>query len=122
MANKSTIDIGIQKLAMSLVNGDRKDALSIIRTRLGEPFENEYLELVWKGWERALLRQEADALIFQLINGLDINEVRKIHLDLKKKKSEVLIRDHSQKELSKYYIDSWVDLLEIYSNNCKDKQ
>ena len=122
MAAKNSIDVRIQKLAKLLTEGNKKGALSTIRSRLSEPFDNPTQQRVWKGWERALNRQESNALIHQLITGLDYPDAKKAYQDLKRKRSEILIRDHTQTDLSKNYIDTWVDLLEIYCNIRQDKQ
>lgn len=121
MSSGKSIDITIQKLAKHLSDGNRKNSMSVIRSRLSKPFENETIERVWKGWERALNRQETNALIFQLLNGIETSEVKKIYQDMKKKKKELLVRDHAQIDLSKNYIATWVSLLEIYCNICQDK-
>ncbi|NHK32256.1 MAG: hypothetical protein FK730_12945 [Asgard group archaeon] len=121
MANKASIDLEIQKLAKILIDGDRKKALSIIRSRLNQPFDNIYQQMVWKGWERALNRQENNALIYQMLTEITPKDARRAHLDLKKKKSEILIRDHTQTDLSKHYLTTWVSLLEIYCNMIQDE-
>ena len=95
--------------------------MSIIRSRLSKPFESETQKLVWKGRERALNRQENNALIYQLLNGMEFSIVKKIHQDMRRKKSEILIRDHTQTNLSNNYIATWVSLLEIYCNIRQDK-
>ncbi|MHA1210913.1 MAG: hypothetical protein ACTSSH_00495 [Candidatus Heimdallarchaeota archaeon] len=122
MADKGTVDMQIQKLAKQLTEGNRKGALSTVRSRLNDPFNNSSLRRVWKGWERALYRQENNALIHQLLNGLPYQDAKKAHQDLKRKKTEILTRDHAQTDLSKYFIATWVSLLEIYCNICQDKQ
>jgi hypothetical protein len=121
MSAEPAIELVIQKLAKSLHKGDRRKALSIIRDHLKKPFENGYEQLVWKGWERALNRQENNALIFQMLNDLSPKEAKKTHQDLKKKRTEILTRDHTQTDLSKHYISTWVSLLEIYCNLLQDK-
>lgn len=121
MADKASIDLNIQELAKILIDGDRRKALSIIRSRLNQPFDNMYQQMVWKGWERALNRQENNALIFQMLTEITPKDAKRAHQDLKKKKSEILIRDHTQTDLSKYYLTTWVSLLEIYSNMIQDK-
>jgi hypothetical protein len=118
----STIDLTIQKLAKSLVTGDRRKALSIIRSQLNEPFDDDYEHLVWKGWERALNRQENNALIYQMLTDIEPKIAKKVHQDLKKKRTEILTRDHTKEELSKYYIKTWISLLEIYCNIIQDKK
>ena len=105
----------LQTLAQSLVEGNRKNALSLIRKRLNEPFPSEYEMLVWKGWERALHRQESMSLIFQLLNGLSVKDAKAALKDIKRKKTEILIRDHTQTELSKQYLHNWALLLDFYS-------
>ena len=112
--SKSKIDPEIQKLAEALAKGDRRKALSIVRSRLNKPFTCEFHQHVWSGWERGLNRQEVDSLIVDLLNDLPEKDLKKTFADLKKKRSEILIRDHTQKDLSKFYLDSWVDLLEAY--------
>ena len=117
MANKKDSSANIQQLASFLFEGDRKKALSHIRNRLNQPFNesvSQYQEIVWRGWERALNRQESDSLIFQLLNGLPEEEANKNFKDMKKKKTEILIRDHTQIDLSKIYLGNWVTLLEYY--------
>jgi len=122
MSNTEAIDYAIHKLAKCLIERDRKKALSIIRSRLNKPFDNQAQQFVWKGWERALNRQEDYALIFQMLNGIEFSEIKKIYQDMKRKKSEILLRDHTQIELSKNYLPTWISLLEIYCNICQDKQ
>ena len=122
MSSKQTNDPALIKLAENLSKGNKKGALSAIRSRLNSPFANYYQQIVWKGWERALNRDETNALIFQLLNGLTVSEAKKAHQDLKKKKAEILIRDHTQTDLSKHYISSWVSLLEIYCDIHQEKQ
>ena len=122
VAEKKAGDLSIQKLAENLASGDKKGALSAIRSRLNGEFEDSYQQLVWEGWRRALERDEPSALIFQLLNGLDDDQVSKTYQDMKKKRSEILIRDHTQTDLSNYYIKTWVTLLEIYCNVCQEKQ
>jgi hypothetical protein len=117
---KASIDLEIQKLAKLLIEGDRKKALSAIRSRLNQPFDNISQQMVWKGWERALNRQENNALIYQMLTEITPKDAKRAHLDLKKKKSEILIRDHTQTDLSKYYLTTWVSLLEIYCNMIQD--
>ena len=122
MSEKTIIDTKIQNLAKSLLSGDKKAALTNITSRLNEPFEHEFEHLFWRGLERALIREENDALICQLLKGLKCTDAKKIYYDLKKKKSEILIRDHCQTNLSKFYLQNWVSLLEIYCELCLDKQ
>ncbi|NHJ47413.1 MAG: hypothetical protein FK733_06480 [Asgard group archaeon] len=121
MSSEPAIDLVIQKLAKSLFEGDRRKALSIIRSQLNKPFDNGYEQLVWKGWERAINRQEGNALICQMLNQLSPKDAKRAHQDLKKKRTEVLTRDHTQIDLSKHYISTWVSLLEIYCNLLQDK-
>jgi len=122
VSEKKAVSPSIVQLAENLVNGNKKGALSIIRSRLNREFKDYYHQLVWEGWKRALEREESSALIFQLLNGLDDELVKKSYLDMKKKSSEILVRDHTQIDLSKYYIKTWVSLLEIYSNIRQEKQ
>ncbi|NHJ05286.1 MAG: hypothetical protein EAX90_10710 [Candidatus Heimdallarchaeota archaeon] len=123
MSNSKVSSDEIKKLATYLSEGDRKGALALIRSRLNEPFdesEGEYQMIVWRGWERAINRQENEALIYQMLNGLSSKAADEAFKDLKKKKTEILIRDHTQIELSKVYLSSWVTLLEHYYALCKD--
>ena len=122
MTTKITSDINIRKLAENLSEGNKKGALSTIRSRLNGEFQDDYQRLVWDGWTRALEREEPSSLIFQLLNGLDDEQARISYQDIKKKKNELLIRDHTQTALSKYYITTWITLLEIYCNICQEKQ
>ncbi len=122
MSNKKTSNPSLIKLAENLSKGNKKGALSAIRFRLSSSFANYYQHIVWKGWERALNRDEPNALIFQLLNGLAYNDAKRTFQDLKKKKAEILIRDHTQTDLSKHYISSWVSLLEIYCDIHQEKQ
>jgi len=119
---KITSDMSIKKLAENLSEGNKKAALSTIRSRLHGEFEDNYQQLVWEGFKRALERDEPNSLIFQLLNGLDDTEVKITYQDIKKKKHEILIRDHTQTTLSKYYITTWISLLDIYCNICQAKQ
>ncbi len=112
--------LDLQTLAKTLVSKDRKKALSFIRKRLNKTFNNEYEHLVWKGWERALNRKESMSLIYKLVNGMTAKDAKKAFQDLKKKRSEILIRDHTQIELSKQYIHQWVQLLGFYSEFCSE--
>ncbi|HUU79073.1 MAG TPA: hypothetical protein VMX55_12065 [candidate division Zixibacteria bacterium] len=123
MSNSKVSSDDIKKLATYLSNGDRKGALSLIRSRLNEPIdesEGEYEIIVWRGWERAINRQENEALVYQMLNGLSSKVADEAFKDLRKKKTEILIRDHTQTELSKVYLSSWVTLLEHYCALCKD--
>lgn len=122
MTTKITSDINIRKLAENLSEGNKKGALSTIRSRLNGEFQDDYQRLVWDGWKRALEREEPSSLIFQLLNGLDDEQARISYQDIKKKRNELLIRDHTQTALSKYYITTWITLLEIYCNICQGKQ
>lgn len=122
MTAKITGDSSIRILAENLSEGNKKGALSTIRSRLNGEFQNNYQQLVWEGWKRALEREEPSSLIFQLLNGLDDDQAKISYQDIKKKKNEILIRDHTQTTLSKYYITTWVSLLEIYCNICQEKQ
>jgi len=119
---KITGDLSIRKLAENLSEGNKKGALSTIRSRLSGEFQDDYQQLVWEGWKRALEREEPSSLIFQLLNGLEDDQAKISYQDIKKKKNEILIRDHTQTTLSKYYITTWVSLLEIYCNICQEKQ
>jgi len=119
---KITGDLSIRKLAENLSEGNKKGALSTIRSRLSDEFQDDYQQLVWEGWKRALEREEPSSLIFQLLNGLEDDQAKISYQDIKKKKNEILIRDHTQTALSKYYITTWVSLLEIYCNICQEKQ
>jgi len=119
---KITGDLSIRKLAENLSEGNKKGALSTIRSRLNGEFENNYQQLVWEGWKRALERDEPSSLIFQLLNGLEDDQAKITFQDIKKKKQEILIRDHTQTALSKYYITTWISLLDIYCNICQEKQ
>lgn len=110
----------LHSLAETLAQGDRKKALSFIRKRLNYSFNNDYEQLVWKGWERALNRQESMSLIYQLVNGMTAKDAKKTFQDLKKKRTEILIRDHTQTELSKHYIHQWVQLLGYYCEFCSE--
>ena len=110
----------LQILAETLAHRDRKKALSFIRKRLQNSFNSEYEQLAWKGWERALHRQESMSLIFQLVNGMSAKDAKKAFQDLKKKRTEILIRDHTQTELSKQYIHQWVQLLGFYCEFCSE--
>ncbi|NHJ32200.1 MAG: hypothetical protein FK732_05010 [Asgard group archaeon] len=121
MAEKKAGDASIIKLAENLASGNKKGALSAIRSRLSGEFKDKYQQLVWEGWKRALEREEPNALIFQLLDGLDDAQVNKSYQDMKKKGSEILIRDYTQTNLSKHYIKTWVSLLEIYCNICQEK-
>ncbi|MFW9922003.1 MAG: hypothetical protein ACFFDW_01815 [Candidatus Thorarchaeota archaeon] len=114
MASSQNNDSEIQELAKSLIEKDRKKALSIIRQRLNASFDVEYEMLVWKGWERALNRQENSALISRLVDGIPEDDAKEIFKDLKRQKTEILIRDHTQTDLSKHYISNWLKLLEYY--------
>ncbi|NPE06704.1 MAG: hypothetical protein GNW80_00340 [Asgard group archaeon] len=122
MTAKISGDSSIRILAENLSEGNKKGALSTIRSRLNGEFQNNYQQLVWEGWKRALEREEPSSLIFQLLNGLDNDQAKISYQDIKKKKNEILIRDHTQTTLSKYYITTWVSLLEIYCNICQEKQ
>ncbi|MCE7746199.1 MAG: hypothetical protein GPJ52_13800 [Candidatus Heimdallarchaeota archaeon] len=122
MTAKITGDLSIRKLAENLSEGNKKGALSTIRSRLSGEFQDDYQQLVWEGWKRALEREEPSSLIFQLLNGLEDDQAKISYQDIKKKKNEILIRDHTQTTLSKYYITTWVSLLEIYCNICQEKQ
>ena len=122
MTAKISGDSSIRILAENLSEGNKKGALSTIRSRLNGEFQNNYQQLVWEGWKRALEREEPSSLIFQLLNGLDNYQAKISYQDIKKKKNEILIRDHTQTTLSKYYITTWVSLLEIYCNICQEKQ
>jgi len=119
---KITGDLSIRKLAENLSEGNKKGALSTIRSRLNGEFQDNYQQLVWEGWKRALDREEPSSLIFQLLNGLDDDQAKISYQDIKKKKNEILVRDHTQTTLSKFYITTWVSLLEIYCNICQEKQ
>jgi hypothetical protein len=121
MANKEVTTKALEQLAKKLLAGDRKGSISVIRNLASSTDgENAYLTGVWKGMERGLQRKENDSLIFQLLTGLPKKEATKNFQDLKKKKSEILVRDHTQKDLSKFYIQTWVTLLEFYCANCPD--
>lgn len=122
MTAKITGDLSIRKLAEDLSEGNKKGALSTIRSRLNGEFQDNYQQLVWEGWKRALDREEPSSLIFQLLNGLDDDQAKISYQDIKKKKNEILVRDHTQTTLSKFYITTWVSLLEIYCNICQEKQ
>ncbi len=122
MTAKITGDLSIRKLAENLSEGNKKGALSTIRSRLSDEFQDDYQQFVWEGWKRALEREEPSSLIFQLLNGLEDDQAKISYQDIKKKKNEILIRDHTQTTLSKYYITTWVSLLEIYCNICQEKQ
>ena len=122
MAEKKAGDASMIKLAENLASGNKKGALSAIRSRLHGEFQDKYQQLVWEGWKRALEREEPSALIFQLLDGLDDTHVKKAYQDMKKKRNEILVRDHTQTDLSKFYIKTWVSLLEIYCNICQEKQ
>ncbi len=122
MTAKITGDLSIRKLAENLSEGNKKGALSTIRSRLNGEFQDNYQQLVWEGWKRALDREEPSSLIFQLLNGLDDDQAKISYQDIKKKKNEILVRDHTQTTLSKFYITTWVSLLEIYCNICQEKQ
>lgn len=104
MTAKITGDLSIRKLAENLSEGNKKGALSTIRSRLSGEFQDDYQQLVWEGWKRALEREEPSSLIFQLLNGLEDDQAKISYQDIKKKKNEILIRDHTQTTLSKYYI------------------
>jgi len=120
MASKEVTTKALEQLAKKLLAGDRKGAVSIIRNIASSTGENAYLTGVWKGMERGLQRKENDSLIFQLLAGLPKKEAIKNYQDLKKKRSEILVRDHTQKDLSRFYIQTWVTLLEFYCTNCPD--
>lgn len=120
MANSKGQEAELQQLAQYLIDGDRKNALSFVRKRLSDPFDDEYQMLLWNGWERALNRQEAEALIVQLLNGMATEDAKKAHKDLRKKRTELLIRDHTQTELSKKYIGEWAKLLDFYCELCEE--
>jgi hypothetical protein len=122
VAEKKAGDQSLVKLAENLVSGNKKGALSAIRSRLHDEFSDDYQQLVWEGWKRALEREEPSALIFQLLDGLEDEQVKESFQDMKKKSTEILVRDHTQKDLSKYYLKTWVSLLEIYSNIRQEKQ
>ena len=119
MSSKDATNAAIEKLAKALIAGKKKESISVIRNMISSTSENAYLNGVWKGMERALQREESDALIFQMLTGLPKKDATKTFQDLKKKKSEILVRDHTQKDLSKFYIQTWVKLLEFYCANCK---
>ncbi len=112
----------IQTLAKYLAEGNKKDALSLIRSKLASESDDTPQLLVWKGWERALNRQEINSLIYQLLIGMPLKEAKKAHSDLKRKKTEILTRDYTQTDLSTNYLPLWVSLLEIYCNVHKDNQ
>ena len=122
MTAKVTGDTSIRKLAENLSEGNKKGALSTIRSRLNGEFQDNYQQLVWEGWKRALERDEPSSLIFQLLNGLEDDQVKITYQDIKKKKQEILIRDHTQTTLSKFYLTTWISLLDIYCNICQEKQ
>ena len=119
MSSKDATNAEIEKLAKQLVAGNKKESIAIIRN-IASSTDNAYLNGVWKGMERGLQREESDSLIFQLLRGMSKKDATKIFQDLKKKKSEILVRDHTQQDLSKYYIHTWAKLLEFYCENCKD--
>lgn len=121
MTAKVTGDTSIRKLAENLSEGNKKGALSTIRSRLNGEFQDNYQQLVWEGWKRALERDEPSSLIFQLLNGLEDDQVKITYQDIKKKKQEILIRDHTQTTLSKFYLTTWISLLDIYCNICQEK-
>ncbi|HUT80141.1 MAG TPA: hypothetical protein VMZ29_02985 [Candidatus Bathyarchaeia archaeon] len=122
MTEKIANDSNIQKLAKYLIEGNKKDALSLIRSKLSEESDDAPQQLVWKGWERALNRQENNSLIYQLLNGMPLKEAKKAHSDIKRKKTEILVRDYTQTDLSSNYLSLWASLLEIYCNIHKDNQ
>ncbi|MBN1329212.1 MAG: hypothetical protein JXA54_07040 [Candidatus Heimdallarchaeota archaeon] len=122
MADKIAVDINTQKLAKCLIEGNKKNALTLIRTKLSEENEDAPQLMVWKGWERALNRQENNSLIYQLLNAMPLKDAKKVYSDLKRKKTEILIRDYTQIELSTNYLPLWISLLENYCNIHKDNQ
>ncbi|MBD3191961.1 MAG: hypothetical protein GF308_15035 [Candidatus Heimdallarchaeota archaeon] len=111
-----------EQLAEALMAGKQGAALSIVRSRLNDSFTHEFQKYVWEGWERALRRNEPDALIVDLLNGLPAKKAKEFHKDLKKKRSEILIRDHTKKALSNYYLESWVSLLDAYCSLSSSKK
>ena len=119
MPSKSDVEAKIKELAKALHAQNRKTALSVIRSRLNDSFNDEQHQNVWKGWERAIQRQENGSLIIDLFNGLPKKDALKHQKELKQKQKEVLIRDHAQTELSKSYLATWVDLLSEYCLLCK---
>ncbi|MHA1124589.1 MAG: hypothetical protein ACTSO7_05060 [Candidatus Heimdallarchaeota archaeon] len=118
MSSKEETRKAIEQLAKKLIAGDQKGSVSIIRSMANSVSENAYLTGVWRGMERGLQRQETDSLIHQLISGLSKKDATRNYRDMKKKKTEILVRDHTQKDLSKYYLQTWVTLLEFYCTNC----
>jgi hypothetical protein len=114
MSPKAKKDPQIPKLVKCLVDQDRRKALSTVRKRLGDPFDNEYQELFWKGLERALYRSENDALITRLVNGLSKKEAKHHCKEITKKKKEILIRDHTKVDVSSFYLHYWEQLLDSY--------
>jgi hypothetical protein len=117
MSSQEDSTKALEELAKKLLAGDQKGSLSIIRNMISSTIENDYLNGVWKGMERGLQRQESDSLIYQLISGISKKDATQNYQDMKKKKTEILIRDHTQKDLSKYYIQTWATLLEFYCEN-----
>jgi len=120
MSSKEETRKALEQLAKKLIAGDQKGSVSIIRKMASSVSENAYLTGVWKGMERGLQRQETDSLIHQLLSGLSKKDATRNYQDLKKKKTEILVRDHTQKDLSKFYIQTWVTLLEFYCAHCPE--
>ena len=120
MSSKEETRKALEQLAKKLIAGDQKGSVSIIRKMANSVSENAYLTGVWRGMERGLQRQETDSLIHQLLSGLSKKDATRNYQDLKKKKTEILVRDHTQKDLSKFYIQTWVTLLEFYCANCPE--
>lgn len=117
MSSKEDSTKALEELAKKLLAGDQKGSISIIRNMISSTTENAYLNGVWKGMERGLQRQESDSLIYQLMSGISKKNANQNYQDMKKKKTEILIRDHTQKDLSKYYIQTWATLLQFYCEN-----
>lgn len=105
----------LNDLAYALKIGDQKKALSILRSAVNNgAFKNEWTRIAWEGWLKALESNSKDSLIFQLMDNIPPETIKKYIKNFRNYMKTIPKRDPEKKDFAKYFIGSWIEILKTF--------
>ncbi len=105
----------LNDLAYALKIGDQKKALSILRSAVNNgEFKNEWTRIAWEGWLKALESNSKDSLIFQLMDNIPPETIKKYIKNFRNYMKTIPKRDPEKKDFAKYFIGSWIEILKTF--------
>ena len=105
----------LNELAYALKIGDQKKALSILRSAVNNgAFKNEWTRIAWEGWLKALESNSKDSLIFQLMDDIPPETIKKYIKNFRNYMKAIPKRAPEKKDFAKYFIGSWIDILKTF--------